>query len=688
MKKNYGSIHPKVTSFLHGADYNPEQWRDYEGVWDEDMRLMNLAHVNVVSIGIFSWSALEPEEGVFDFSWLDEIIDRLENNGSHFILATPSGARPAWLSQKYPEVLRTNADRSKNLHGERHNHCFSSPIYREKTHKINTLLAKRYGERKGLILWHISNELSGECHCEYCQEAFRNYLKDVYHNDLTALNQAWWTSFWSHTYTDWSQIESPSPLGEHSVHGHTLDWKRFVTHQTIDFMKNEINPLREITPEIPITTNFMNLFEGLDYWKVAKEIDVASWDSYPMWHESQDDFLTASWVGFNHDMNRSFKHGKPFLLMESTPSMTNWQSCSKLKRPGMHLLSSLQAVAHGSDSVQYFQWRKSRGASEKFHGAVVDHCGHEHTRVFQDVSNLGKTLENLGPIIGTSVAAKVAIVYDWDNLWAFEDARGLNNRHKDYIKTIHSHYLPFFKKGIGVDVIDSTQDFSPYQLVIAPLLYMIKPGVAQRLEHFVREGGTFVSSYCSGVVDEHDLAFLGGFPGPLRELMGIWVEETDSLYPDDENHVSYKNKTYSVKELCDLIHLESAISLARYEDDFYSGRPALSVNSFGKGSAYYIAFRNTDHFQEDFYNDLISQLALEVDSNLTLPIGVSLQIREDEKNRFFFFMNFTKEEKTIHLPKEHHYFDILDGRQHTEALTLNGYGVNVIKVVQRYDSTL
>jgi beta-galactosidase len=242
------------------------------------------------------------------------------------------------------------------------------------------MLAERYKNSVPLIMWHISNEIQGECHCELCQSAFREWLKTRYNNSLDLLNEKWWTSFWSQTYSDWEQIESPASNGQRNLLGLNLDWKRFVTYQTVDFLKNEIKPIREITPEIPVTTNYMHLYFDLDYWKLAGEIDIISWDNYPGWHEFSSDIELAREVSFAHDMHRSYK-GKPFLMMESTPSMTNWQTTAKLKRPKMHSLSSIQAVAHGSDSIQYFQWRKSRGASEKLHGAVIDHCGHDNTRV-------------------------------------------------------------------------------------------------------------------------------------------------------------------------------------------------------------------------------------------------------------------------------------------------------------------
>ncbi|MBW7460387.1 beta-galactosidase, partial [Paenibacillus sepulcri] len=314
------------------------------------------------------------------------------------------------------------------------NHCYTSPVFREKVSIMNARLAERYSAHPAVIGWHISNEYGGECHCDYCQDAFRKWLKRKY-GSLEALNQAWWTTFWSHTYTSWQQIESPAPHGETMVHGQNLDWRRFVSDQTIDFYLHEINPLKAVNPDLPCTANMMDLFDGLDYREFAKAVDVISWDAYPTWHESPAEDNVASWFAFNHDLFRSLKQ-KPFMLMESTPSQTNWQPVSKLKRPGMHRLSSLQAVAHGADTVQYFQWRKSRGSSEKFHGAVVDHVGHEHTRVFQDVASLGESLSHLSELIGTDVPAEAAILFDWDNRWAVNDAQGPRNQGIHYEETV------------------------------------------------------------------------------------------------------------------------------------------------------------------------------------------------------------------------------------------------------------
>lgn len=653
---NYGPINPKMPHMLHGADYNPDQWLHDKGIIQEDFRMMDLAHCNTMSIGIFSWMSIEPEEDRYTFEWMDDIMDKMAATGKYAVLATPSGARPIWISKKYPEVLRVDANRRRQLHGERHNHCYTSPEYRRLTRKMNETLANRYKDHPALLVWHISNEFGGECHCELCQEAFREWLKKRYNNDIDTLNEQWWTRFWSHTYRSFDDIESPSPIGEQSVHGLNLDWKRFVTHQMTEYMLNEIEPLRRITPDIPITTNFMGTYPGLDYWKMAKHLDVISWDNYPAWHSPLGDEAVGASIAMIHDMNRSFKQGKPFMLMESTPSVTNWLPVSKLKRPGMHRLASLQAVAHGADTVQYFQWRKSRGSVEKFHGAVVDHVGHEHTRVFRDVAEVGEALTTLDDVIGTSVKAEVAVLYDWENRWAIDDVRGFNNAKKDYLKTVLAHYKPLWEQGIGTDVIDMEASFEDYRLIVAPMLYLLKPGVAKRLEDFVGKGGTLVCTYMTGMVNENDLCFMGGFPGPLRKLLGIWCEETDSLHDDDYNVVKLSldglmNKTYKAKELCDLIHVETAEVLGTYEKDFYAGYPALTRNSFGDGEAYYIAFRNNDAFEQDFYKNLLETLDIKNPLAMELPEGISLTTRYDENHQFYFLMNYNEEKVTLNLPK-------------------------------------
>lgn len=665
---------------LHGADYNYEQWLDSPHILADDFRLMKQAHCNVMSVGIFSWSLLEPAEGDFQFEWLDRLMDTLAENGLYAMLATPSGARPVWLSQRYPEVRRVDAQGHREPHRERHNHCRTSPIYREKCHIINTKLAERYANHPALLMWHVSNEYNGgPCHCELCYRAFWDWLQERY-GTLDNLNRAWWTSFWSHRYTSWEQIE---PVDE-SVHGLMLDWQRFISHQTLDFFRAESQPLREITPDIPITTNFMRPDVGLDYWQFAPYVDVVAWDNYPRWH-SGNDVWTAIETAFFHDLHRSYKQGQPFLLIESTPSATNWQVVSRPKRPGMHKLASLQAVAHGANSVQYFQWRQSRGSSEKFHGAVVGHAGHTNNRVFREVAEVGEVLAGLDGVVGTTVEAEVALIYDFQNEWAINQAQLLSNPYKHYQQICMHHYAPFWQRGVPVDVIDMTADLSRYTLVIAPMLYMQRGDVADRLAAFVRAGGALVATYLSGIVDESDLCFLDDAPGPLRPVLGIWREEQDVLHdgqtgllvPTENNRLGLSG-TYHTYHYADVIHTDTAQPLAVYQSDFYQGSPALTVNDYGAGEAYYMASRNDDVFLADFYGGLIQHLHLRPVLAADLPDGVTAQARRHGNVEVIFLMNFTPEARDVALG-DMLFTDALTGAECPNRLQLDPYDVCILR---------
>ena len=676
------NIYNNEKRLLHGGDYNPDQWLDYPDILKDDLRLMKLANVNTMTVGIFAWSALEPTEGNYNFEWLDKIIDDVYNQGGRVILATPSGARPAWLSEKYPEVLRTNDRREKMLHGGRHNHCFSSPIYREKTQKMNYKLAERYGNHPALIMWHVSNEYSGDCHCELCQENFRDWLKNKY-KTIENVNKAWWGPFWSHTYTDWSQIESPSSIGENAVHGLNLDWKRFVTDQTIDFYENEAKPLREITPNVPITTNFMAdtddliPFQSLNYDKFSKHVDILSWDCYPAWHndwETTKDLATK--VGFINDLYRSLKQ-QPFLIMECTPSGVNWHNVNKAKRPGMHTLASMQLLAHGSDSVLYFQWRKSRGSSEKFHGAVVDHDNSEENRVFKEVSQVGEILDKIKEIKGSMKQSKVAIIYDWENDWALKDAQGFGKESRRYPQTLQSHYKYFWDKNISVDVVTPQQDLSKYSLVVAPMMYMMTEETMDRFRDYVKNGGVLVGSYLSGLVNETDLTYLGGWPKTLQEIYGIDVKEIDTLYPKDKNSIKFGNESFEVVDYCTIIEAKEAEVLAKYEEDFYKNTPAITKNNLEKGKAYFIGARTNQEFLSKFYDKIVKDLDINEVDDFISEGGISIQIRENKDAKYYFVMNFTEEEKNIEIKGS--YLNLISGKMMERLNLMKPYDVYVLK---------
>ena len=681
-------LQPRFPFFLHGGDYNPDQWRHVPGTVDEDFRLFPLAGVNSLSVGIFSWAALEPEEGRYEFGWLDDVMDRAAARGMAVVLATPSGAKPAWMAEKYPEVRRMTGDGvhepAREQQCRRHNHCPTSPVYRAKVRAVNEALASRYGRHPALAFWHVSNEYNGECRCPLCLAAFRDWLRARY-GSLEALNEAWWTGFWAHAYSDWSQIACI----DDSVDGLVLDWKRFVTHQTADFLRAEAEPLRRLAPGVPVTTNLMGFYEGLDYMRLARELDVVSWDNYPQYHERPGETeRLAAMTGLAHDYMRSLKPGRPFLMMESSPGPVNWYHHNRLLRPGQHRLKSLQAVAHGADSVQYFQIRKGRGGSEKFHAAVIDHEGSENTRMFREVAQVGRDLEALRPVLGSVVRPRVALVFDRESDWSQKAAQGpLESIKTGYADTVAAHYRPFWKRGVAVDVVDGDSPLDGYSLVVAPDLFLLRDGFASRVEAFVRGGGTFVATWLTGIVGPTGLCFRGGFPGPLRKVLGVWAEETDYLYDDERNSVEFAagntlglSGSFGTTLVCDVVHAEGAETVATYGRDFYAGTPALTANRFGKGEAWYLATRGDEVLLDAFHGALARRLALPRALDAELPEGVSAHLREGEDGaRHVFLLNFASAPRAVDLGPAPRRDLLAAGAPVSGAVTLPPFGAMVLE---------
>ncbi|MDR3120187.1 MAG: beta-galactosidase [Clostridiales bacterium] len=674
-------------ALLHGGDYNPDQWLDRPDILAADIDLMKRAKVNCVSLAIFAWAALEPSEGDYRFDWLEEIIGNLHRNGIFTILATPSGARPAWLARAYPEVLRVGPGLERNLMEGRHNHCYTSPVYREKVWQIDKRLSERFGEHPGVIAWHLSNEYGGECFCPLCQEAFRGWLKEKY-GTLTALNAEWWAAFWSHSYSAWEQVEAPSRRGEHNVHGLVLDWKRFVTQKTVEFCAHEKTAVRAGGSTLPVTTNFMSFYEGLNYGKFRNVLDVVSWDSYPEWHRpDMSGARRGALTAFAHDYMRCMHPERaPWLLMESTPSVVNWNGASKLKRPGMHALSSLQAVAHGADSVQYFQWRKGRGGSEKLHGAVVGHDGTADTRVFRDVAEVGQRLAALSAagLSGSLVRPQAAVIFDQENRWALAEAKGPRNTGTNYPDAVFGHYRALWAQGASADVVDMECPLKDrgYKLIAAPMLYLQRAGIAEKLRAFVEGGGTLVGTYLSGLVNENDLCRLGKTPHGLTDVFGLATEEIDALWDGERNGFAWGGGECEVRELCELVRPTTAETLAAYRADFYAGKPVVLRNRFGKGTAYFIAARPDEAFLAAFYRELMREAGIAAALGGIpggLPEGVSATLREKDGRAFIFVLNFNETPVTFTLPRP--YQDIETGAGLAGQLTLDAYGARVLTEV-------
>lgn len=440
----------RINKVLYGGDYNPEQWP--EEIWEEDMRLFKLAGIDEVTLNVFSWAALQPSEDTYNFEKLDKIMDLVEANGLKVFLATSTAAHPAWMAKRHPDILRTEFSGMKRKFGSRHNSCQNSPTYQKYSVLLAKKLAERYGERECVIGWHICNEYGGECYCENCEKQFRVWLKEKY-GTIEEVNKAWDTSFWGHTFYDWDEIVLPNMLSEHfepdrtTFQGISLDYRRFNSEGMLKCYQAEAAAIRSVVPDAKITTNLMGFYKPLDYQMWAKSMDFILWDNYPA---NEDPY---SRIAMNHDLMRGIKGGQPFVLMEQTPSVTNWLAYNALKRPGVMRLWSYQAMAHGADAVLFFQMRRSIGACEKYHGAVIDHVGTENTRVFREISQLGKELQQLGDkTLGARSRAKAAILVDWDNWWAIEYSAG-PSRDLKYLDEVFLYYRALEEQNYAVDII-------------------------------------------------------------------------------------------------------------------------------------------------------------------------------------------------------------------------------------------
>ena len=579
--------------FLYGGDYNPEQWP--ADTWPQDIQVFKQADINSATVNVFSWALLEPQEGQYDFSKLDQIVDELAAADFDIVMATSTAAMPAWMFKKYPGVARVDYQGRRHVFGQRHNFCPTSPDYQRLASDLVTRLAKRYGDNPRIVAWHVNNEYGGNCYCDHCAAAFRQWLRARYQT-LDRLNAAWNMNVWSHTIHDWDEIVVPNELGdawgpegtETIVAGLSIDYLHFQSDAMLDLFKMEKGIIEQFAPDVPVTTNFHSLPNKMvDYQKWAKAQDIISYDSYPAYS------MPTYHPVFLYDLMRTLKH-QPFMLMESTPAQVNWQPYSPLKRPGQMRATELQAVAHGADTVQFFQLKQAVGGSEKFHSAVIAHSGRTDTRAFKEVARLGHDLKKVGSTIkDANIHAKVGIVFDWSNFWSLEYVDGIT-QDLQYVPIILDYYRQFYERNIPTDVISVDDDFSQYDLVVAPVLYMVKPGLGEKINRYVEEGGHFLTSFMSGMVNSSDNVYLGGYPGPLEDVTGAWVEESDAVVPGHRTTVRINDHEYDAHLICDQIHLTGAQAVATYANEFYVGTPAATENQYGRGMAWYVGSR-LDH---------------------------------------------------------------------------------------------
>ena len=593
-------------------------------------------------------------------------------------MATSTGAHPAWMARKHLDILRTDFNGIKRKFGGRHNSCPNSPSYRKYAERLAGMLAKRYKDYENIVAWHISNEFGGECYCENCERAFRKWLKKRF-GTVEEMNRGFHTSFWGHTFYDWDEVVLPNLQSEHFLadgedrtmfQGISLEYRRFMSESMRECFRLEYREIKIEMPDVPVTTNLMGLYKPLDYQKWAKDMDFISWDSYP---EPGD---TPAETALQHDLMRGIKKQESFVLMEQTPSVTNWQPYNRLKRPGEMRLLSYQAVAHGADAIQFFQIRQSIGACEKFHGAVISHAGRDDTRVFQEVEQLGRELEQLGDMfLEGRTPAEVAIFFDWDNWWALEYSAGPSIRMK-YLDAVKDYYTAAYESNVPVDMIGMEDEFDSYKVVIAPLLYMTKPGIDKKIRKFVKGGGIFVTTYFSGIVDEHDLVIQGGYPGKLSDILGIWVEENDALPEGEENSFIYKGNLYPAEIICDLMHLEDAEALSVYEKDFYQEMPVITKNRLGRGCAHYVGTRSNSEFYHKFMEDIFTEAKIEGTMSTAKGVEATIRVRGDKE--VLFLMNHNKDGERVTLNDA--YRDLLNDKEYPagNSIDIGGKGVFVL----------
>lgn len=577
----------------YGGDHNPEQWP--REVWDADHAAFDLAHVTTLTLGVFAWAHLQPAPDVYDFSRLDAIVEHTAAQGRDVVLATPSGAMPPWLAAAHPDACRVDDQGRRHVYGQRHNHCPSSPAFRRLAVAMADRLAARYGDHPAVVAWHVGNEYGGACYCDLCAAGFHDWLRARY-GTLDMLNDAWSTTFWSHTFTAWDQVPPPTMLSEHwrspnhtAFQGITLDYRRYMSDRLREGFVAEKAAIRTHVPTTPVTTNLMGFYQPVDYHRWADDLDFVSWDNYPPLPD--DPRRTAARMAATHAAMRGLKGGQPFWVMEQTPSTTASRDVNPVKRPGVLALWTWQAVAHGADATLFFQMRQSRGACEKYHGALIDHSGRTDTRVFREAAALGAALASTGDaLLGARTPARVALLLDWDAWWAVEMTDGYN-RHVSYLQTLLQHHRALWSANAAVDVVPVTADLAPYDVVVAPALHLLKGDLPDRLTAFVEAGGTLVTSFYGGRVDESTNAFLG--VPPLDPLLGVRVEETDSGVPGATNPVTLvldgETTTHDATLVFELLVPDEGTDVVgTYGADFYAGRAAVTRARRGSGEAWHV----------------------------------------------------------------------------------------------------
>ncbi|RMI38546.1 beta-galactosidase [Streptomyces triticirhizae] len=649
---------------LFGGDYNPEQWP--ESVWREDIRLMREAGVNVVTVGVFSWATLEPRPGARDFGWLDRVLDGLGEAGIGVCLATPTASPPPWLGARHPETLPRDENGTVVWYGSRNQFCASSPVYRAHAARITTDLARRYGDHEALRLWHINNEYGTACWCDETAAHFRRWLRARY-GDLDALNAAWGTAFWSQRYDAWDEIIPPRRAQYLVNPTQALDFRRFTSDALLECFVAERDIVAAHSPEVPVTTNQMPLFAGLDGWRWAAEQDVVSVDCYPDPAVDWRDPEGPAHGALVADLTRSQARG-PWLLMEQAASAVNFRAVNAPKPPGVLRQWSLQAVARGSDGVCFFQWRASRQGSEKYHSAMLPHAG-PASRGFARVRELGADLERLSGLVGEPVRdARIAVLHDWSAWWASQQP-GRPSALVDYRRLLAGWHHALWRRNLTCDLAHPEADLGGYRMVVAPHLPLLGDTALAHLVDFVHGGGTLVCGFSTGVTDADDRVRPGGLAPELRALLGLSI--VHEWWPLPAGATLALDDGTSAELWSEDIEVADAEPLLRYAEGELAGRPAVTRARRGAGTAWYLSTLP----QPEALAELLARAAEAAGVAPALP-GLPEGVEAVRRGPALFLLNHTTEPVTVPLPSPR--TDLLTGRAHPREVTLAGRGAAVL----------
>jgi beta-galactosidase len=675
-----------------GVDYHPEQWvypyggsvDNPEATWEHDAELMSKAGINVVRMGEFTWGLCEPEEGKFDFGWLKRVMDILGKAGIQVVLATPTAAPPIWLTRKHPEMLPIDEQGLIKHEGTRRAACLNSEVYWNSSKRLVQEMAKALGSHPQLIAWQIDNGLGGN----YTEAAFNEDTRRDWHSWLEAkyetverLNEMMGLRHWGQVVRDFREVPMPMRAPTHHNPALVLDWCRFCSDTIVQFVRMQAEILREMTPNCPVTTNLRPLLHRFDHFDVAEAIDFVSIENTAALK------ARSSELACEIDMLRSLKKtdikmpegDSGFWVMEQKAGNVTWQDVNSLVRPGVLRMFAYQLVSRGANAILFFRWRQPRFGTEKFHGAVLPHNGSADSRVFKEIAHLGEELKLLSPVIkGSRVQSETCILYTHDNDWTLQQPNQ-PNKHFRLREHIQLFYNALHDRNISVDFARPVEDLSAYKLVIAPSLHLLSGGEADRLKLYVQNGGTLVATFNTGLVDEHNMAPDSGYPHDLTDLFGMEVLEFDQLPPGEENHLVFKG-TFPTSHLhparlwCDLVEPADCQVLATYAKDFYSGRPAMTMHTFGLGKAIYIGTLSHQHF----YNDLVAWLRqlCSLHPLLKVPETIEVSMRQKEDTRIFFLLNHQSSSVRIQFYKPMH--DFLTGNSFSGNYDLQPHGVLVL----------